>query len=226
MNRGAASFSSCPVPPASSRQFRPRRGLTETVGEVQRARRRHWSALSEFCCKRGRPSGAPRRIPSIFRHGFTAAGVFDNVTFSFITRPIWPRLANFQASTWAAVRPSAFVGPVRPAGTRATTFRSAALLYESRFRAGGFDPMIAARGLRPERRPRADPVWSPGDGAFLRPSALDNIRYGRPTCGDARRSRPPRVAAPARRIPAANCASFMTLFRRARHPYVGRPAAA
>jgi ATP-binding cassette subfamily B protein len=151
--------------------------LTEMWGEIQRAagameRLSELLVASPVIRAPERPLQLPPRVRGNIR--------FDNVTFHYPSRPQHPALDNFSLE----VAPGETVAFVGPSGAgKSTTFQLLLRFYDPDSGRVLIDDMRLA-DLRPENI-RAQIGLVPQDTVLFGASARENIRYGRPSAGDA-----------------------------------------
>jgi ATP-binding cassette, subfamily B, bacterial len=151
--------------------------LTEMWGEMQRAAGA-MERLSELL--QARPTiGAPAH-PVDLPARVTGAIRFDNVTFHYPSRPDSAALANFSLE----VEPGETIAFVGPSGAgKSTTFQLLLRFYDPDSGRVLIDDRRLG-DLRPEDV-RAQIGLVPQETVLFGASARENIRYGRPTAGDA-----------------------------------------
>lgn len=151
--------------------------LSEVMGDLQRAAGAT-ERLMELLQTPPRiaPPPNPVPLPQPARGGLA----FENVTFSYPTRPEQPALKNFTLR----VRPGQTIALVGPSGAgKSTVFQLLLRFYDpqsGRITLDGID----IRDAHPEEVRRRIGIV-PQDPAIFGASAADNIRYGRPDATDA-----------------------------------------
>ena len=119
---------------------------------------------------------APRALPPV-RAGSALA--FEGVTFHYPSRPQTPALADFSLQ----VQPGETVALVGPSGAgKSTVFQLLLRFYDAQQGSVRLDGVPVHEAALAEVRQRVGIV--PQDSTVFSTSALENIRYGRPTASD------------------------------------------